>query len=258
MRLEELRDLKGLLADMDGVWFVGDRPVTGAIEALAAFRARGIPIRFVTNTTTKTSDEMAAAMRLMGFDVEAHEFTTTPAAAVSLLQARGIERVRLVVSGAIRGEFSDFSTEAPQQAIVIGDIGRAWSYDLMSELFRLVMGGAEMVALHKGRYWQVQDGLALDIGAFVAGLEYATGKKATVIGKPSAEMYRAALVSLGLQAKDVVMVGDDVHHDIAGAQAAGIRGVLVKTGKYREELVAASGVKPDLVLEDIATLVARL
>lgn len=254
MIIDDIRNIKGLLADMDGVWFVGDRALPGAIEALARLRARSIPVRFVTNTTTKTQAEMAKKMLSMGFDVDASEFVTTPVAAASLLRAGGIEHVRLVVSLSIRGEFAGFSTAPPHQAIVIGDIGRVWNYDLMSELFRQIMDGAEIVALHKGRYWQVDDGLALDIGAFVAGLEYATGKAAAVIGKPSPAMFYAALTDLGLEADDVVMVGDDVYNDVGGARSAGIRSVLVKTGKYREELVAASGVTPDLTIESIAEL----
>lgn len=252
MRVDELHHIKGILADMDGVWFVGDRAIPGAIEALATLRARGIPIRFVTNTTTKTRAEMAIRMLGMGFDVDASEFVTTPAAAATLLRSGGIERVRLVISPSIRGEFGGLSTKPPHQAIVIGDIGRSWNYDLMNELFRQVMDGAEIVALHKGRYWQVDDGLALDIGAFVAGLEYATGKAASVVGKPSPAMYVAALADLGLDAEDVVMIGDDVYNDVGGAQAAGIRGVLVKTGKYRGELAEASGVTADLVVDSIA------
>jgi HAD superfamily hydrolase (TIGR01458 family) len=254
MQIEDLRDVKGVLADMDGVWFVGDRALPGALETLTRLRARKIPIRFVTNTTTTTRGEMARRMLSMGFDVDASEFVTTAAAAASLLRAAGIERVRLVISPSIRGEFEGLSTRPPHQAIVIGDIGRAWNYDLMSELFRQIMDGAEIVALHKGRYWQVDDGLALDIGAFVAGLEHATGKAAAVVGKPSPAMFYSALTDLGLEADDVVMVGDDIYNDVAGAQSAGIRGVLVKTGKYREELVAASGVTPDLVVEEIGDL----
>ena len=254
MQIEDLRDVKGVLADMDGVWFVGDRALPGALETLTRLRARKIPIRFVTNTTTTTRGEMARRMLSMGFDVDASEFVTTAAAAASLLRAAGIERVRLVISPSIQGEFEGLSTRPPHQAIVIGDIGRAWNYDLMSELFRQIMDGAEIVALHKGRYWQVDDGLALDIGAFVAGLEHATGKAAAVVGKPSPAMFYSALTDLGLEADDVVMVGDDIYNDVAGAQSAGIRGVLVKTGKYREELVAASGVTPDLVVEEIGDL----
>jgi len=257
MHIDEIRSVKGLLTDMDGVWFVGDRALPGAIEALTRVRARKIPIRFVTNTTTTTRAEMARRMLSMGFDVDASDFVTSPTAAASLLRAGGIERVRLVISPSIRGEFEGLATKPPHQAIVIGDIGRAWNYDLLSELFNQVMGGAEIVALHKGRYWQTETGLTLDIGAFVAGLEYATGKTASVVGKPSPAMYYAALADLGLEAEDVVMIGDDIYNDVAGAQSAEIRGVLVKTGKYRDELVERSGVTPELVMDSIAEL-ARL
>jgi HAD superfamily hydrolase (TIGR01458 family) len=254
MLLDEIKSVKGVLADMDGVWFVGERAIPGAIEALSRIRARKIPIRFVTNTTTTTRAEMARRMLMLGFDVDASDFITTPVAAASLLRAGGIERVRLVISPSIRAEFEGLSTKPPHQAVVIGDIGRAWNYDILNEIFRLVMDGAEIVALHKGRYWQVEDGLALDIGAFVTGLEYATGKTASVVGKPSPAMYYAALADLGLDASDVVMFGDDIYNDVAGAQAAEVRSVLVQTGKYREEAVARSGVTPDLVIESIAEL----
>jgi len=254
MQKHEFGNIKGLLTDMDGVWFVEDRALPGAIEALARLRARSIPIRFVTNTTTTTRAQMARKMLEMGFDVEESEFVTTPTAAASLMRQAGIERVKLVISPSIRNEFPGLTNNQPYQAIVIGDIGRAWNYDLMSELFRIVMDGAEIVALHKGRYWQVADGLALDIGAFVAGLEYATGKTAAVVGKPSPAMFYAAMTELGMESDDVVMIGDDIYNDIAGAQAAGLRGVLVKSGKYRESAVARSGVTPDLVIESIADL----
>ncbi len=254
MERHQLDAIKGLLTDMDGVWFVGDAPVPGAADALARLRARGIPVRFVTNTTTRTGDELAAKMRRMGLDVHADEFVTTPVATVRYLAERGVESIRLVVADSVRPVFARFRESPRPDAVVIGDVGRQWNYDLLNELFRLVMDGAEIVALHKGRYWQVEDGLNMDIGAFVAGLEFTTGKTATVIGKPSTAMFEAALQGLGLARDDVVMVGDDIRQDVGGAQAAGIRGVLVKTGKYRDERDARSGVRPDLILDSIADL----
>lgn len=254
MTRDELKQIRGLLTDMDGVWFVGDAPVPGAAGALARLRARGLPVRFVTNTTTKTAAQLSAWMQRMGLDVLANEFVTTPVATARWLRANGVTSVRLVVAESIRGEFAAFGESRQPEAVVIGDVGAAFTYDLMQDLFRTVMDGARLVALHKGRYWQVDEGLRMDIGAFVAGLEYATGRTATVIGKPSAEMFRAALASIGLAAADVVMVGDDADMDVAGAQRAGIRGVLVKTGKFRDDLFAASGVTPDLMLDSIAAL----
>lgn len=258
MRIEDLHDIRGLLADQDGVWFVENEPVPGAREALARIRERGLPLRIISNTTTRTSEALAAKMCAMGMQVDAREVISPPRVAAQMLRARRVRSARLVVCDAIRGEFEGIEESSHPEVIVIGDIGDTWSYSLMNELFRMVIDGAEIVALHRGRYWQVSDGLKLDIGAFVAGLEFATGAIATVVGKPSPAMFNAAVADIGLTASDVVMIGDDAYHDVAGAQGAGIRGVLVKTGKYRDALVASTGVKPDLVIDSIAVLAGVL
>jgi len=138
--------------------------------------------------------------------------------------------------------------------VIVGDVGKSWDYDLMNRVFRMVIGGAELVALHKGRYWQVEDGLRMDIGAFVAGLEYATGKQATVIGKPSAEFFHLALADMRLDPEAVAMIGDDIGGDVGGAQSVGMKGVLVRTGKYREDLVSGSGITPDMIVDSIADI----
>ena len=254
MTRDDLSGIRGLLTDMDGVWFVGDTPLPGAAEALARLRARNLSLRFVTNTTTRTAAQLSAKMRAMGLEVPPGEFVTTPVATARWLRAQGITSVRLVVADSVRGVFDGFHESREPEAVVVGDVGTAFGYDLMQDLFRTLMAGARLVAMHKGRYWQVEDGLRMDIGAFVAGLEYATGRPATVIGKPSAEMFHAALATIALPADEVVMIGDDADMDVAGAQRAGVRGVLVKTGKYREEMFRRSGVKPDLVLDSIASL----
>ncbi len=137
---------------------------------------------------------------------------------------------------------------------MIGHYGNRWNYDLLNHLFKLIMDGAEMLALHKGRFWQTENGLTLDIGAFVAGLEHATGKKAIVIGKPSPTFFRLALEDMGVEPDRAVMIGDDIINDIKGAQDAGMTGILVKTGKYRPDYVSKSDVKPDLVLDSVADL----
>jgi len=258
MHVDELGQIRGVLADQDGVWFVENEPVPGAREALARIRERGLPLRIISNTTTRTSEALAAKMCAMGMHVEASEVISPPRVAAQMLRTRRVRSARFVVRDAIRDEFKGIEESSRPQVIVIGDIGDAWNYSLMNELFRMVIDGAEIVALHRGRYWQVSDGLKLDIGAFVAGLEFSTGTIATVVGKPSPAMFNAAVADMGLAASDVVMIGDDAYHDVAGAQGAGIRGVLVKTGKYRDALVASTGIKPDLVIDSIAVLAGVL
>jgi HAD superfamily hydrolase (TIGR01458 family) len=257
MKIEDLQKVRGILADMDGVWCIGDEPIPGAAPALARIRQRDIPLRIISNTTTSTREQLAAKMRRMGMPVEPREIISAPRVAAQWLRNHGTRTARLLVRDEIRGEFEGIAESAHPEVIVIGDIGEAWTYPLMNGLFHQVMEGAGILALHRGRYWQVAEGLKLDIGAFVAGLEYATGVSATVLGKPSSEMFATALQDLALPADDVVMIGDDIHQDVGGAQALGIRGVLVKTGKYRPA-IAAGGVAPDLVLDSIATLATAL
>ena len=118
--------------------------------------------------------------------------------------------------------------------MVIGDLGEGWSYSALNRALRLLMSdpAIPLVALGMTRYWRAEDGLRLDAGAFVRALEYAAGRTAVVVGKPDRTFYGAAVEALHLPADQVVMIGDDIHTDIEGAQLAGLTGVLVRTGKF--------------------------
>jgi HAD superfamily hydrolase (TIGR01458 family) len=141
-------------------------------------------------------------------------------------------------------------------AILVGDLGERWTYALLQEAFEHLMEGAALLALSRDRYWLQGERLALDAGPFVAALEFATGKEATVAGKPSPAFYSAALASLGLTpSTSAAMVGDDLWSDVEGAQRAGLQGWLVRTGKYRDAVLQESGIRPDRILDSIAALI---
>ena len=140
--------------------------------------------------------------------------------------------------------------------MILGDLGDDFTPDILNEAFRLLMDGAVLVALQHNRYWRRRDGLVLDVGAYSAALEYATGKEAVVVGKPAPAFFAAALADLNAQPDGAVMIGDDIEADVGGAIAAGLRGILVRTGKYREDTLAASGVRPTEILDSIADLPA--
>jgi HAD superfamily hydrolase (TIGR01458 family) len=129
---------------------------------------------------------------------------------------------------------------------------------LLNRAFRQVMEGATLVALQKNRYWLTADGLTLDAGPFVAALEYAAGCESVVLGKPSAPFFHSAARALGVPLDSIAVIGDDVEADVAGAQRAGLQGVLVRTGKYREDEVRRSGVQPDHILRSIAQVAELL
>ncbi len=248
-------DISGLLIDLDGTVYVGDRPIEGAAGAVRHLRERGVPLRLTTNTTTKSLATLESKLSDLGLSVARGEIFGVIKAAVAYLRLKGSPRCHLLLTDDPKQDFSAFpQDDVTPEYIVIGDIGKYWDYRLVNDLFHMVMNGAEMIALHKGRYWETEHGLQVDIGALVAGLEYVTGRTATVIGKPAESFYQLALDDLGLPARRVAMVGDDLVSDIGGAQAVGMKGILVKTGKYREEFVVASDIKPDFVIESIAEL----
>lgn len=246
--------IRGMLCDLNGVFYIGEQPLPGAREAITALRQWGMPYRFLTNNTTLSLGSLARQLQAMGLAIRTAEILSVPAAAVLYLRQMGSPTCELVLQEDVRQDFAEFRTADQPEVAVIGDIGTSWNYAILNRLFRQVMGGTQLLALHKGRYWQVEDGLSLDIGAFVAALEYATGQTATVIGKPSLGFYQLALDALELRPDQVLMVGDDLEADIGGAQALGMRGILVRTGKFRPQQLAQSQVQPDAVLDSIADL----
>jgi HAD superfamily hydrolase (TIGR01458 family) len=150
----------------------------------------------------------------------------------------------------------DGTRPAPPAAVILGDLGEQWTYGLLQEAFEYLMGGAALVALSRDRYWLQSDRLALDAGPFVAALEFAAGVTASVAGKPSPAFFAAALESMGVNdPARAAMVGDDLWSDVQGAQRAGLQGWLVRTGKFREEVLQSSSVIPDRILPSIADLV---
>ncbi|MGD8699469.1 MAG: TIGR01458 family HAD-type hydrolase [Gemmatimonadales bacterium] len=245
----------GLLIDLDGTVWDGDALIPGADEALATLRAAGMPFRFVTNMTRVPRGTIAEWLARAGIVADAAEIFTPPLAAAAWLKGRGLERVLLCLAPQAVSEFGGFvvDEEAPQ-AVVVGDMGEAWTIGIMNRAFRSLLAGAEFLALHKNRYWKTPNGLCLDAGAFVAALEYATGRAATVVGKPSRALFEAAAQSMGLRREDVAMVGDSLSSDIAGAKSAGSLGILVRTGKFSPDEVSRSSVKPDAIIDSLAAV----
>ena len=244
--------VRGLLVDLDGTLYVGDEPVEGAREAMGNLKSSGLVLRYVTNTTRKPRREVSAHLRSLGFEVDEAEIFTPAKAAVGLI---GEKSCFPLVDESLLEDLARITlTEDRPDHVLVGDLGEGFTYGRLNAAFRCLMDGAELIALQRNRYWRREDGLVLDAGPFVAALEYATGKGATVVGKPERGFFQLALEDLGLRSDEVAMVGDDAEADVAGAQAAGLKGVQVRTGKYRPETEGA----PDLTLDSIAALPGAL
>lgn len=251
----KLKSIDGLLFDLDGVLFVGEKLVDGAVETIDYIKGKSIPCRFLTNTTTRSLDALFQKTNRLQLNIEKDEIFTPPKIAARYLRKKGLPRLLLVVEESTKQEFAGFpQDDISPDVIVIGHYSDRWNYSLLNRLFHQIMNGAELLALHKGRYWETEKGLTLDIGAFVTGLEYSTGTTAKVIGKPAEEFFRLAVEDMGLAPGRVAMIGDDIVSDVGGAQLAGLKGILVKTGKYRKEVAERSSVKPDLTIESVASL----
>lgn len=242
---------KAVLFDLDGTVFFKGAQVPGADQALARLRKAGVPLRFLSNIDSRTPRTVAAELAQMGLDVAENEIFTPVVAALEFLSRNPAKRCYCLLSQDVAPLFTScVGPDGEIDYVIVGDC--RVSYEALNEAFRHIMAGAEIIALQKGRYYIRADGYYLDTGAFVQLLEYASGKHARVLGKPTADFFHLALTQMGYDANDAVVVGDDVATDVAGAKAVGAYAVLVRTGKFTPEALARSAVQPDLVVDSIA------
>lgn len=219
-----------------------------------SFRAQ-FSCRFITNTSTLSLASLQRKINALGFAIAPEEIISAPQAALRYLEQQPDPTCRLLLAEDVKRDFAHLpQSDTAPRFIVVGDIGDAWSYALLNEVFGNLMNGARLIAVHKNRFWQTEHGLQLDIGAFIHGLEYANGSEAVLIGKPSPAFFQVALDDMGLTKDEVLMIGDDIDSDVGGAQEAGLKAVLVRTGKYRQAYAEASAIKPDYVIDSITAL----
>jgi HAD superfamily hydrolase (TIGR01458 family) len=249
--------MTAILFDLDGVLYENDQPIAGGADAVDWFRDQHIPFRFLTNTTSKPRDALVEKLASFGIASSADEFLTPPVAARRWLEHNGARRIGLYVPEVTRAEFDGFeligNQDAELDAVIIGDLGTDWTFDTMNLIFRSLINNpsATLIALGMTRYWRAADGLQLDVGPMVKAIEYATGRTALVTGKPAKDFYQTAVELV--DDDDVFMIGDDIRGDVEAAQKAGLKAILVRTGKFTETDLTLA-VEPDAVLSSIAAL----
>jgi HAD superfamily hydrolase (TIGR01458 family) len=259
-----MRRIRAVLIDIDGVLTISWKPLPGAVAALRRLRAADLPQALVTNTTSRTRASIASALAEAGFPVTGGDILTSPVIAAAYLRDRYPgARCLLLNSGDISQDLAGLSVArpgdpAPVDVVLAGGAGPEFSYQALNQAFGQLQRGARLVAMHRGLYWRTDQGLQLDTGAFLAGLEQAAGTKAEVVGKPAAAFFATALAHLGAGAAHTAMVGDDIETDGLAAQRQGLTGVLVKTGKYLPRTHQAASGTPDHVLESFAGVPALL
>ena len=246
---------KAFLIDMDGTLYFQGEPCLGAIETVNYLRQENYQLRFLTNTTAKTPKMLHEQMQALGFDIYEDEIFNATYACLQYLRSQPKNRCHFMVDDAVKAFFREIPVDddAPD-FVVVGDYGEGFDFHTLNHAFRLLMSGAELIALQKNLYWFSAEGMFLDCGAFVTLLEAAAGKTATVMGKPSETFFKIALESLQRLPSEAVVVGDDITSDIVGAENMKMRSILVRTGKFKPNQLENPVAKPTWVLESISAL----
>jgi HAD superfamily hydrolase (TIGR01458 family) len=254
------RDVQGVLLDIDGVLLTSSKPLPGSAAAVAELRRSGVPVRFITNTTSVPAAEIAAALGQAGIDVGGGDLITAGVVTAEYLRRTHPGARCLVLNDGSSDDLVGIKMADPDDTgadvVVVGGGGPSFTWDELNVALTCLLEGAVLVAMHGTAMWRTAEGYCLDGGAYARMLEMASGVTATVVGKPSPQMFLAAATSLRLEPDQVMMVGDDLASDVLAAQELGMTGVLVRTGKFRPEVLERSEVQPDLVIESVAELPA--
>jgi HAD superfamily hydrolase (TIGR01458 family) len=286
---DALRGVRALLLDLDGVVVVAGKAVPGSVDAINELERRAVPYRIVTNTSLVSRATLSRFAAKLGNDIPAGRFQSAlSASAAFAAQSFPGQPIYVISSADARTEFDGQQllshAEAARPgaraaAVIVGDSPEELTHANLNQAFRLIRGGARLIGMHRNPWWLTPDGPTLDSGAYVTGLEFATGTRAQIIGKPSAAFFSIAIdglrrdVAAGgarLRRSEIAMVGDDIRTDVLAGQRAGLRGVFVLTGKHQlDDLVrrpghdrggrgGRGGREPHAVAPSLAEVVAAL
>lgn len=254
--------VRGVLLDIEGVLLTSSTAFPGAARTIDELRRRGLPVRFVTNTTSATSARIAATLTQAGIDVGAGELFTAAAVTASYLQEHHPDARCLVLNDGANADLAGVRMADPDDTsadvVVIGGGGPSFGWKQMNVALNCLLGGAALVAMHGAPVWRTGEGYCLDGGAYVSMLEATAGVTAVVAGKPAPHMFLAAAESTDEKPPHLLMVGDDLQSDVLAAQAVGMVGVQVRTGKFRQQALDRSPERPDHVIDSIADLLALI
>jgi HAD superfamily hydrolase (TIGR01458 family) len=247
--------IRAIFFDIDGTLILCGKAIAGAARAVAHVRSLGMAVRFLTNTTGRTEAAIATELSRLGIPADPTEVQTATSACVAMLKSRPGVRCHLMVPPAVLPMFDGIERDDVQpDVVVISDIGEGFDFASLNRAFLMLRAGAELVALQKNLYWFDADGVRLDCGAFVLGLEAASNKTATVTGKPSRLFFDIALAAVGCRPEEALVIGDDLSTDVGGGHEAGMRTALVATGKYADGQVSHATYKEESLLPSVADL----
>lgn len=241
------------LLDLDGVVYVGDEPLPGAVESLDRLREAGKIVRFLTNNPRQTRAQLARRLVGMGVEAREEEAVTCGWATANYLREEGVASAYVVGSRGLVTEVLGAGVEVvdrgPCEAVVIGaDEHVSWAH--IRQASTLIFDGARFVATNADRIFPSPKGPLPGTGAIVAAVKETTGVEPVVVGKPFPPMFDAALMSAGVGQDRAVMIGDTLASDIEGARRAGITSVLISPDGKGD----LAGDLPNAVVPDLNAL----
>lgn len=258
----------GVLFDIDGVLTTSWEPIPGAAETLQVLEDNQIARSFLTNTTARTRQQIAAKLAAGGMDVHADEVITAAVLTAEFVRHRFPHaRCFLVNSGQIADDMpgvdvidsdSFAATEVPD-VVLLGGAGPEYNHTTLSRVYDWMAQGVPVVAMHRSTSWDTAEGLRIDTGMYLIGMEETSGRKVTAVGKPAPAGFLAAAGRLGVDPDEMYMIGDDLNNDVLAAQVVGMTGVLVRTGKFRQDTLDRwatdeFAMQPNHVIDSIADL----
>lgn len=224
--------MKAVFFDLSGVLYEGSQAIPGTVKTINHLLKGNLSLRFITNTSRKTKNQILDDLTAMGFEIPAELLYTAPNAALAYCREQKLSPYCLVHKN-IKAEFQDIEKE-PFNAVILGDAEEDLNYANLDQAFNILLLGGSLIAIGENRYFKDDQGYHLDTGPFTRALEYAAGIEAIITGKPSAEFYRQVIATTEFDPAEILMIGDDVFGDIEGARQQGMHACLVRTGKYRE------------------------
>jgi len=249
--------VNGVILDIDGTLVLNNHPLPGAREAVNGLRNLGVQLRFLTNMTGRTAQQLGEALRELGFEIQDSEILTSVDVCVDFLKKNCSGKAGyFAIPEGIQEQFTGIEQTTENPAfVVMGDLDEEFDYVVLNRIFNYMRDGAQLITFHRNRFFFREGKTWLDSGAFTLALELAVEQKAIVTGKPASQMFLGALQSMGLSRQSVIVVGDDVSSDVLGAKQAGIKGYLVSTGKFKPEQMKEHNLSDEYLLTNVCDVI---
>lgn len=248
---------KPILIDLDGILKLGNSPAPNVKEFFDFIKENNIPACILSNSTLRTGEQVKEFFTSHKIELTIPAITAFDAT-VSFVK-NNYKKIQVYCRDYLIHHFEGITDEENPEAIVIGDIEDKWNYQIVNDIFKKIFAGADLIAMHKNKYWNPAGELLIDAGAFITGIEFASGKEAILIGKPSPRYFKAALEKINAKIEDgFYMIGDDIENDIKAAQDIGGKGILIYTGKTKFPLDKNINIKPDFEAHSLNEVISIL